>query len=90
MFARAYQDQDGARAEQLAHLNREELGSAGQGTKGRPICNASARPFGKTARLLARRAGIHIDLHTDGDFKDFRCLPGHVLPPSGCDRSLVG
>jgi hypothetical protein len=27
--------------------------------------------------LLARRAGVHVDFHTNRDFNDLRCFPGH-------------
>lgn len=30
--------------------------------------------------LLALRASIHVDFHSDGDFNDLWCLPSHVFP----------
>jgi hypothetical protein len=30
------------------------------------------------ARLLAGRAHIHVDFHSDRHFDNFRCFPGHL------------
>jgi hypothetical protein len=33
------------------------------------------------SRLLARGAGVHVDLHANWHFNDLRCFPGHLTSP---------
>ena len=35
----------------------------------------------RAARLLAGRAHIHVDFHSDRHFDDFWCFPGHLVLP---------
>jgi hypothetical protein len=43
----------------------------------RELCPDSVGPEQAVAKLFARRAGVHIDLHANLHFKDLRCLPRH-------------
>src|SRR3982074_4507 len=33
------------------------------------------------SKLLARRAGVHVDFHANLHFNDRRCFPGHLRTP---------
>jgi hypothetical protein len=37
--------------------------------------------FGDAAKLFSRRANVHVDFHTNLQFNDLRCLPGHESAP---------
>ena len=47
-----------------------------------PAIADGASEFGRAQhRLLAGRAHIHVDFHSDRHFDDFRCFPGHLVLP---------
>jgi hypothetical protein len=61
-------------------IDEEELESM-EATPASARSNRLPEP-GRTLRLLARRADVHVDFHADLHFDDLRSFPSHSALPS--------